>query len=452
MKSRWILFVSARHFRTKRREKGHTAGILSVLGIAAGVMTLIAVLAVMNGFQFGTIEDILEVGSFHLQVSVPESDGDAATVGELAESISGVRGVRAAVPYAETYGLAYGYFPDPLAVLLRVVPRDLPSLDQRFAENLEIVSGSWDLGGTGVVLGRELARRMGARVGDVVEIVGFSGALVAGGAETTELELVGIFRSGFLEYDAGWGFVGLGPGAAALGIDGPERVGVKLHDRFGDRAAMRRIEARAPDGRNGEAGESNVGLSHEIVVESWRDYNRAIFGALRLEKVLMMVLIGLIFVVVAVNIYQSLRRSVVERTEEIGVLKAIGAPPLPLQLVFVLEGLWIGLAGGGVGMVLGILVASNINGLFRAAELVINALASVANWTARLFARGAGDAPDTFSIFSPAYFYIDEVPAVVVPAEVASIVAFAVVSATVAAYIASRRVSAIAPASVLRYE
>ncbi|MFW5688153.1 MAG: hypothetical protein ACOC1U_01170, partial [Spirochaetota bacterium] len=77
---RWILFVSPRHFRTKRREKGHTAGILSVLGIAAGVMTLIAVIAVMNGFQFGTIEDILEVGSFHVQVDLDaDLDGDPAS-------------------------------------------------------------------------------------------------------------------------------------------------------------------------------------------------------------------------------------------------------------------------------------------------------------------------------------------------------------------------------------
>ena len=102
MSARWILFVSARHFRTRRREKGHTAAVLSVLGIAAGVMTLIAVIAVMNGFQFGTIEDILEVGSFHLQVS-PDADHESvADPRELAGEIRDLRGVSPSVPYAET--------------------------------------------------------------------------------------------------------------------------------------------------------------------------------------------------------------------------------------------------------------------------------------------------------------------------------------------------------------
>lgn len=450
MSRRWILFVSARHFRTKRREKGHTAGVLSVLGIAAGVMTLISVLAVMNGFQFGTIEDILEVGSFHLQVT-PGSAGER-DLRLVAGDIADVRGVRATVPYAETWGLAYGYFPDPLAVQVRAVPPDVLDTDARLAENVEVVSGRWELGGNGLVMGQELARRLGVRVGDAIRIVGFGGSLSAVDAESADFELVGVFRTGFLEYDAGWAFTGL-PAAstggdaaggvspddaavAALGLGGAERIGVKLDERFRDRLVSRRILIAAP----------------ELEVESWRDYNRAIFGALRLEKTMMMLLVGLIFVVVAVNIYQSLRRSVVERTEEIGVLKALGAPPFPLQLVFVLEGLMIGLAGGATGLVLGLAVSLNINAIFRAAELVVNAVAAAAQWIVSLLVGGGSGDGATFSIFNPAYFYLEEVPAVVVPVEVVGVVLFAVASATVAAYAASRRVSAIAPADVLRYE
>lgn len=437
MSPRWILFVSARHFRTRRREKGHTAAVLSVLGIAAGVMTLIAVIAVMNGFQFGTIEDILEVGSFHLQVS-PDADHESASdPSELAGEIRDMRGVRSTVPYAETYGLAYGYFPDPLAVLIRAVPADLPERDPRFAGNLELVAGRWDLADSGVVMGQELARRLGLRVGDVVEIVGFEGALSPAGADGAALELTGMFRTGFLEYDAGWAFAGLEEGAALLGLDGPERVGVKLHDRFRDRPVGRRVAAALPG----------------VTVESWREYNRAIFGALRLEKTMMMLLVGLIFVVVAVNIYQSLRRSVVERTEEIGVLKALGAPPAPLQLVFVFEGLWIGLAGGAIGLVLGLLVSFNVNELFAVAETLVNAVTAAGQWVAALLAGGPEQIPASgFSLFSPAYFYLEEVPVAVVPVEVAGIVLFAILSSTVAAWVASRRVSAISPADVLRYE
>ncbi len=428
MKARWVFFVSARYLRTKRREKGHTAGLLSVVGIAAGVMTLIAVLAVMNGFQLGTIEDILEIGSFHLQVDAPDARAGAAV-------LEGLPGVRAAIPYAETHGLAYGHFPDPLAMLIRAVPSDLFDADQRLAVRMEIVSGRWDLDDGGIVLGLELARRLGARVGDTIDVVGFSGAFSAVAPAATTLPVTGVFRSGFLEYDGGWGFVGPGAAADALGLSPPARVGVKLEDRFRDRAVARRVETLLP----------------ESSVETWREYNRAIFGALRLEKTMMMLLIGLIFIVVAVNIYQSLRRSVVERTEEIAVLKALGSTPLRLQTVFVLEGLWIGLLGGGVGLVLGLAVARNINALFAAAEVVVNALAFAGEWLVALIGGGR-PAPGSFSIFSPAYFYLEEVPAVLVPVEVAAIVGFAVLSSTVAAYAASRRVSLISPAGILRYE
>ncbi len=429
MKSRWVFFVSARHFRTKRREKGHTAGLLSVLGIAAGVMTLIAVLAVMNGFQLGTIEDILEIGSFHLQVDSSDAEADAAVLAEL-------RGVRTAVPYAETYGLAYGYFPDPLAVLIRAVPSGLLNLDERLATRLDIVSGRWDLADDGIVLGQELARRLGIRVGDEVEVVGFTGAFSATDPAATSFPVTAVFRSGFLEYDGGWGFIGFGSGAESLGLGPAARVGVKLEDRFRDRQIAGRIEALLP----------------QSSVETWREYNRAIFGALRLEKTMMMLLVGLIFVVVGVNIYQSLRRSVVERTEEIAVLKAIGSSPLRLQLVFVFEGLWIGVFGGGLGLLLGLLVTHNINRLFAAAEVVVNTIAWVGAWAAALVTGAARPAPGVFSIFSPAYFYLEEVPAVLVPVEVAAIVAFAVLCATVAAYAASRRVSMVSPAGILRYE
>lgn len=467
MSGRWILFVSARHFRTKRREKGHTAGVLSVAGIAAGVMTLIAVLAVMNGFQFGTIEDLLEIGSYHLQVDLrggedadagegavavdraPTSDDAATGEREADEAVAGhttptaaadaaaaVPGVRSAVRFAESYGLVYGYFPDPLAVLIRAVPDNLLEIDERLAANVEVVSGRWSTAGESVVLGQELARRIGVRVGDPVEIVGFEGSFSVANPTTARLEVVGIFRTGFLEYDAGWAYVGLDGGAAQLGLAEADRIGIKLDDRFRDRVAARRLEAALPGTR----------------VESWREFNRAIFGALRLEKTMMMLLVGLIFVVVGVNIYQSLRRSVVERTEEIGVLKAIGAPPSPLQAVFVLEGLWIGLAGAFTGLVLGLLVSFNINGLFRAAEVVVNALAAAANGVVGFFTGARPGTGGAFSLFSPTYFYIEEVPAVVVPIEVAGVVLFAVASATVAAWVASRRVSRIAPAEVLRYE
>jgi lipoprotein-releasing system permease protein len=279
---------------------------------------------------------------------------------------------------------------------------------------------------------------LGLRVGDEVRIVGFdnlSGG--ATGSATAALEVAGVFKSGFLEYDAGWAYVSAATGMSALGMEPAEVIGVKLTDRFADRKAAGRLSSFYP----------------QAEITSWRQFNSAIFGALRLEKTMMMLLVGLIFVVVAVNIFQSLRRSVVERTEEIGVLKAIGAGPLPLQFVFVAEGVLIGLFGATIGTLLGVFVSTSINELFAVAEFIVNAVSVGIAWLSSVFSGAPGAAgAGRFSIFSPAYFYLDRVPAVVVPSELIGIFLFAFLSATVAAYAASRRVSRIMPAEVLRYE
>lgn len=428
--NRWVLFVSARHFRTKRREKGHTASILSVGGIAAGVMTLITVIAVMNGFQVGTIEDILEVNSYHLQIRGND-------VPRTVPMISGTPGVVSAVPFVDLYTLAEGFFADPVAVAVRGLPPDVLARDEGFARQLRIIAGTFDLATPrSIVVGEELARRVGLRVGDSLSVINFSAqGLNLARPDSADLQVTGVFKTGFLEYDSGWAFVSLatvedlGGGAASI-------VGVKLADRYADRTVGKRLGAVLPNA--------------EIV--SWRDYNRAIFGALRLEKTLMMLLIGLIFIVVGVNIYQSLRRSVVERTEEIGVLKALGASPASLQFVFVLEGLWIGLAGAAIGTAAGLALSLNINGVFSAAEFIVNGILDSVAWLVGIFDPGRRSVPGGFSIFSPAYFYLDSVPAVVIAREVVEIALFALASSVVAAVAASRRVTGIVPAEVLRYE
>ena len=304
---RWILFVAMRHFHTKRREKGHTAGVLSVLGIAVGVLTLITVVGVMNGFQSGTINDILELNSYHLQVDVAPLDGagGSAPYAEVSESIADLPHVRTVTPFADVYGLILGYFDTPRAVMIRAVPPDTLVEDSEIAGILELESGSLRLEeGPAIVLGEDLARRLGVLIGDTISVASFSADQVnVARPESVELTVTGIFRSGYLEFDSGWGFVSIQTAVSRLGSGEPMTVGVKLNDRFADRQAAARISELPGVDR----------------VVSWREYNRAIFGALRLEKVVMMLLVGLIFVVVGVNIYQSLRRSVVERTEEIGI-------------------------------------------------------------------------------------------------------------------------------------
>ena len=169
-----------------------------------------------------------------------------------------------------------------------------------------------------------------------------------------------------------------------------------------------------------------------------------------MEKLMMMVLVGLIFIVVGFNVFHSLRRSVHERTEEIAVLKAVGIPPGHIQAIFVLEGLLIGLAGAVTGLLAGLGIAVNVSGVFAAVEIVINGVLRAGEALAALFAGGGGE--ESFAIFSPAYFYLTNVPSRVFPQEAFFVCFFAVLACTGAAWAASRAVSRFRPAEVLRNE
>lgn len=435
----WIVQVSARHIRSRRQSDRNTATRLSIVGIAVGVMALIAVLSVMNGFQLGTIDAMLEVNSYHLRIR----GGHAAGISEgQLEELRSLDGVRAAVPFRETETIARGAMETSRGAVVRALPADALEQDEGLRENLERVEGRLDFTETGtIVLGSQLRRQLGVQIGDSLTMM----TLGAGSRQDqdgqtrrvpreAELEVAGTVRTGFFEYDAGWAFVSRETAEQTFGVAEEDQIiGIKLDDRFAEAGARRRV-----------ADLLDLEVSQ---VASWREFNRAMFGALRTEKVTMTLLLGLIFVVVAANIYQSLRRSVHERAEEIAILKAIGARPADIQLIFVMEGLVIGLVGSLSGLAVGLLVAANVNPLFSFAEALVNGFLGLMQ---QLLGPLVGSTQVSF--LSPQIFYLTEVPVSIVFIEVLGVVMFALVMAVVAAWMASLRASGVRPAEVLRNE
>jgi len=434
MRSRFISFMGLRYFRSRRRGVGGTSTLLAILGVAVGVMALTAVMGVMNGFQLGFIESILEISSYHLQIR-GLTDRSAS---EMLESLRRLPAVRSAVPFTEHQVIMEGRFADPRGCLIRGIPADIRRLDPSFFQTLEVVSGNFALEQPGaIVLGAELSRHLGVGVGDVVSILSLQGTSLGKLVPASRFyQVVGLFRSGYYEFDLGWAFFSLEEGVALEGNSGtPMTIGVKIQNRFRDQQAMAAIRKIQP------------GQDFQIV--SWREFNRAFFGALRMEKIMMTVLIGLIFVVVGFNIHHSLRRAVRERYEEIGVLKALGASDVAVRRIFLLEGLLIGAIGAFVGLLLGLLISANINAVFDFAELVVNAAISFVDLLLYPLLQSPGG---RFSLFSPAYFYITEVPSTVLLREAVLIAIFGVFAPTVAAAAAASRVKEVRPAEVLRYE
>jgi lipoprotein-releasing system permease protein len=417
------------------RGRGRGATALPVFGIAAGVLALTVIIAVMNGFQLGFIETILEVSSYHVRIDgFPQDRADAMA------RIEALPGVQAAVPWREAKGLLRRDADSPsqpqLAVL-RALPADALR-DAGLAAQLSMESGAFDIDTPDtIVLGAEAAFRAGARVGDTVRFTSFADVLPstdAGAEQEAAFTLAGIFRTGFYEYDASWAFVNI----AALAGGADCTLGIKLTDRWNLDRSVRLVSAVLE-----EAGLA-TGLA-AVRVSTWRDYNKAFFGALRTEKLMMFVLVGLIFVVVALNIFQAQRRLVLERREEIGLLRSVGAGEFELRCVFAFNGCAQGFAGAACGMVLALPLALNIRAVFTAVEEAVN---FVLGFLSALTGAGGGG----FSVFSPAVFYLKEVPSRVIPHELALIFLFGFLSAAAAAWFASRKVCQIRPAEAMRYE
>jgi lipoprotein-releasing system permease protein len=280
---------------------------------------------------------------------------------------------------------------------------------------------------------------MGTRIGDEIALTSY--AVPRGGrpeAKRTVVRVTGIFRSGYYDFDAGLAFISLAAADAAWG-DGaplPRTWGVKIADRFADARPLHAVESLV----------AGTGAT----VESWRTYNRSFFDALFVEKLMMMLLVGLIFLVVGFNVFHSLRRRVLARREEIAVLKAIGISPGRIQAVFVIEGLLIGVTGGIAGLAAGLALSVNIDRVFSLVEALVNGL--VRAFDALLMPFVSAGAGGGFTIFSPTYFYLTSVPSRVLSREAFLVGFFAVLACVAAAWAASRAVSGFRPAEVLRYE
>jgi len=369
----------------------------------------------MNGFQMGFIDAVLDLDSYHVRVRADSADGGAGAV------LTAVHRAKAVVPFVDLRTMASNERGKAAPLRIKVVPDDIEDLDPAFAARLEFRSGSFS---GGLVVGSELARYLDLRIGDTVSVL----AVSAGDEEGLDVGLVdlavaGIYHCGYYEFDAALAFLpesssgGLGAGESAI-------LGVRLSDRYGDARAVAELSAAGISG-----------------AESWRDYNRAFFGALRMEKSVMLLLVGLIFIVVGVNIFHSMRKAVYNRVEDIATMKALGADSRSVQAVFLLDGIATGLGGAFSGLALGLLLATNVNGVFSLLETIVGALYGLFGGS------GAG-----FEFFSPDLFYIGDVPVRLSFAETLFITLAGAASALAAAWAASSRVSRIMPSEVLRDE
>lgn len=424
---RWIFDVSRRFASVDRKSRSSATSFLAVLVICFGVMSLVTVVSVMNGFQMSFVNAIMELSSFHIRVSKSDSQTEADFLNFCADS----KEIRCVSPFYESQALLVGNKSKESAGIIRGVDARTCEFDEGFAREIKIVSGSFDLSSAdSIVLGSYLAQSLGVTTGNTVNLLALSGGKdVELLSQNRQFKVTGIFECGYYDINQGYAFVSLEAAHMYFGEDAPVFYGIKIRRPQNDGFVSAAIKNRFPD----------------AAVQSWREYNRTFFGALRVEKNILMLLVFLIFVVVAVNIYNGMRRLVFERSQEIAALSALGGTSFQIKAIFVVRGFLTGAAGTVIGVVLGIFISLNIRSVFLGVSHCLY-------WLELFFTSVFSPENAAFVTENQMYAIYASIPARIIPSEVLLISLFGVLSPLLASALASRSVLKLKIAEVLHNE
>ncbi|NVM24901.1 MAG: lipoprotein-releasing ABC transporter permease subunit [Desulfobacterales bacterium] len=335
-------FFSVRYLKAKRKQ-GYISIItgISILGIMIGVMALIVVLAVMNGFREDLMKKILGVNSHLLILSYKGGIRDTEAIIKKALEVDGVL---SATPFIYSQVMIKHAGNISGAILRGLDPATagtVINIDSMIkGGSLTLLKGS-ETGPQGAIIGSELSRQIGALPGDTVTLVSPIGKLTPLGRVANEdtFKVEALFESGMYEYDSSMVFLSLTDAQDFLSL-GDEVTGIELK--------VKDIDASDTIG-----GIIQDKLGYPYWTKDWKMMNKSLFSALKLEKVTMFIILIMIVLVGALNIISSLVMLVMEKTRDIAILRTMGASSKSIMYIFVFQGLFVGLIGTLLGLVFG---------------------------------------------------------------------------------------------------
>ena len=400
---RYELWLGLRYLFAKRRERFISiVALLSIGGVALGVAALLVVLAVMSGFDHDIKEKLVGTNA-HLIIDTPEGVRDAE---ELIRGLSAMEHVVGVSPFVS--GQAILRLTDrAFGVMVRGIDEKRETRVNRLADYL--VMGRLPANDEEVVIGTELAASLSIGPAERLRVMS------PADGKTCELTVSGLFRSGMYEYDSNLIAVTLSRAQQLYHLENVVTgIGVKLDQLERSPEMQRVIQSR---------------LGGRYDVKTWMELNPALFGALRVEKTVMFIILTLIIVVAALNITSMLIMMVMEKTKDIGILRALGATRGSIAALFLSQGFVIGLIGVSLGLLGGFALTLNLNG--------------IANWMERTFG---------VSLFPPTVYYLDHIPTEINSGDVIAVVTATFCLTVLAGTYAAIRAAALAPVDALRYE
>ena len=414
----WERMLASRYLRAKRSQGGVALiSIISFVGIMLAVAVLIIVMSVMNGFRAELLGRILGFNG-HVFVTGPvldRPDRDAVVA-----RIVKVPGVRQAAPIIEAQAIAMGPAQISGAIVRGISAQDLAAT-RLVASNITRGSlkgfGAGEFGGDTLVVGQRLADSLGVRPGDPLTLISPAGGATAfGGTPLQKTYTVGAtFTVGMSQYDSAYIYMPLAQAQLFFGRDtGVDAIEIKVQDP--DQAgAMKAVVARA-------AGPG-------ALVTDWTQRDSSFWGALKVERNVMRLILMLLVAIAAMNIISGLVMLVKNKGRDIAILRTMGASAGSIMRIFFMAGAMVGVLGTIAGLLLGTLFS-----------VYIDQIQSFVEWA-------TGQA-----VFSSDVYFLSRLPAKVDWAEVGLITFWALAMSFVATLPPAWRASRLDPVEALRYE
>ena len=417
---RYEWFIGLRYLKAKRKQTFISIiTVISIAGVAVGVMALIVVLAVMSGFEMTLKEKILGTQAHLVLLKASQEGMDHYE--EVAKKAEEVKGVVSAAPFIFNQVMLSSES-NVSGVVLKGIDPDRVGKVTELAHNLKAgrlqdlrTVQEGDL--PGIILGVELAKHLSVSINDTIQVISPLGTITPMGMmpKMKRFRVKGIFQSGMYEYDNTMAYVSL-EGAQKFFSMGAHVTGIeiKTDDIYHVKGIGKEIRQR---------------MGFPFWTKDWMEMNRNLFAALRLEKIAMFIILVLIVLVAAFNIISTLIMVVMEKHKDIAILKSMGAPSKGILKIFIIEGLVIGVVGTVLGGILGLGAAFNLE--------------KITGFVENLFG---------FKILASDVYYIDKLPSQVNPIDVGMIVMTAILISLLATLYPSWRASKLDPAEALRYE